>query len=58
MQEKFQVRNPQLLSLCETLFPNDNNHNSVWNGPHSLFRRRGGSNRSSALHKAVESLMK
>ncbi|EOA34940.1 hypothetical protein CARUB_v10020024mg [Capsella rubella] len=59
MQEKFQVRNPQLLSLCETLFPNDNNHNSVWNGPHSLFKRRGGGpNRSSALHKAVEALMK
>ncbi|EFH62979.1 hypothetical protein ARALYDRAFT_475449 [Arabidopsis lyrata subsp. lyrata] len=59
MQEKFQVRNPQLLSLCETLFPNENNHNSVWNGPHSLFKRRGGSsNHSSALHKAVESLMK
>ncbi|CAE5960515.1 unnamed protein product [Arabidopsis arenosa] len=55
MQEKFQVRNPQLLSLCETLFPNENNHNSVWNGPHSLFKRRGGSsNHSSALHKAIE----
>ncbi|XP_010511376.1 PREDICTED: bromodomain-containing protein 4A-like isoform X2 [Camelina sativa] len=58
MQEKFEVRNPQLLSLCETLFPNDNNHTSVWNGPHSLFKRRGGPNRSSALHKAVEALMK
>ncbi|XP_010470300.1 PREDICTED: bromodomain-containing protein 4 [Camelina sativa] len=58
MQEKFEVRNPQLLSLCETLFPNDNNHTSVWNGPHSLFKSRGGPNRNSALHKAVEALMK
>ncbi|XP_020890598.1 bromodomain-containing protein 4 isoform X3 [Arabidopsis lyrata subsp. lyrata] len=53
MQEKFEVRNPQLLSLCETLFPKDDNHNSVWNGPHSLFKYR-----NSALHKAVEALMK
>ncbi|ESQ29636.1 hypothetical protein EUTSA_v10023369mg [Eutrema salsugineum] len=56
MHEKFQVRNPKLLSFCETIFPN-NNQSSVWNGPHSLFKRGGGSSRSSSLHKAVEALM-
>ncbi|CAH8392550.1 unnamed protein product [Eruca vesicaria subsp. sativa] len=58
MHEKFQLRNPQLLNLCETIFPNSNNHSSVWNGPHSLFKRPGGSNRTSSLHKAVDALMK
>ncbi|CAH2047182.1 unnamed protein product [Thlaspi arvense] len=57
IHEKFQLRNPQVLSLCEIIFPNNNN-SSVWNGPHSLFKGRGGSNRSSSLHKAVEALMK
>ncbi|KAF8087605.1 hypothetical protein N665_0576s0013 [Sinapis alba] len=58
MLEKFQLRNPQLLSLCETIFPKSNNHSSVWNGPHSLFKRPEGSNRTSSLHKALEALMK
>lgn len=58
MHEKFQLRNPQLLNLCETLFPVSSNHSSVWNGPHSLFKRPEGSNRTSSLHKAVEALMR
>ncbi|XP_018441916.2 uncharacterized protein LOC108813766 isoform X1 [Raphanus sativus] len=58
MHEKFQLRNPQLLNLCETIFPNSKNHSSVWNGPHSLFKRPEGSNRTSSLHKAVEALMR
>lgn len=58
MHEKFQLRNPQLLNLCETIFPKSNNHSSVWNGPHSLFKRPEGSNRTSSLHKAVEALMR
>ncbi|CAN8244834.1 unnamed protein product [Cochlearia groenlandica] len=59
MNEKFQVRNPRLLSLCETIFPdNNNNLSSVWNGPNSLFNGKRGSNRSGSLHKAVEALMK
>ncbi|KAJ0254504.1 DNA-binding bromodomain-containing protein [Hirschfeldia incana] len=58
MHEKFQLRNPQLLNLCESIFPNSKNHSSVWNGPHSLFKRPEGSNRTSSLHKAVESLMR
>ncbi|KAL0718633.1 hypothetical protein Bca4012_067956 [Brassica carinata] len=58
MHEKFQLRNPQLLNLCETIFPKSNNHRSVWNGPHSLFKRPEGSNRTSSLHKAVEALMR
>ncbi|CAG7888984.1 unnamed protein product [Brassica rapa] len=58
MHEKFQLRNPQLLNLCETIFPKSNNQSSVWNGPHSLFKRPEGSNRTSSLHKAVEALMR
>ncbi|KAJ4871154.1 bromodomain-containing protein 4-like [Raphanus sativus] len=56
MHEKFQLRNPQLLNLCKTIFPNSKNHSSVWNGPHSLFKRPEGSNRTSSFHKAVEAL--
>ncbi|KAF2542844.1 hypothetical protein F2Q68_00031415 [Brassica cretica] len=58
MHEKFQLRNPQLLNLCETIFPKSNNQSSVWNGPHSLFKRPEGSNRTSSLHKAVDALMR
>uniref|UniRef100_A0A1J3H0T5 Bromodomain-containing protein 4B n=1 Tax=Noccaea caerulescens TaxID=107243 RepID=A0A1J3H0T5_NOCCA len=60
IDEKFQIRNPKLLNLCEALFPSKNNRYSVWNGPHSLFKRKGSSSNrsSSSLHKAVDALMK
>ncbi|CAA7047188.1 unnamed protein product [Microthlaspi erraticum] len=60
INEKFQIRNSKVLNLCEALFPSNDDRGSVWNGPHSLFKRRGSSSNrsSSSLHKAVDALMK
>lgn len=60
IDEKFQIRNPKLLNLCEALFPSNHKRDSVWNGPHSLFKPKGSSSNrsSSSLHRAVEALMK
>lgn len=62
LYEKFNYEDPKVLSLCGALFPED--HNSVWNGPHSLFKQvgavtdRSASGRSSSIHDAIKSFFK
>ncbi|KDP42438.1 hypothetical protein JCGZ_00235 [Jatropha curcas] len=55
MFEKFRSENPMLFSLCKSLFPDNNK--SLWSGPHSLVRHEG-SDRTSSIHAAIETLMK
>ncbi|XP_048232178.1 bromodomain testis-specific protein isoform X2 [Ricinus communis] len=55
MFEKFCPHNPMLLSLCQTLFPD--NRRSVWSGPHSLVPRQGSAHGNS-IGAAIETLMK
>ncbi|KAM7251141.1 hypothetical protein ACFE04_023024 [Oxalis oulophora] len=53
--ETFQFQNPNLLSLCGILFPE--NRKSVWSGPHSLVKHKGRPSRTSLIHKAVEKIL-
>ncbi|CAK7357121.1 unnamed protein product [Dovyalis caffra] len=53
--KKFYIENPLLLSLCGTLFPDD--QRSVWSGPHSLVQHQN-SGRTSSIHAAIETVMK
>ncbi|XP_059313532.1 uncharacterized protein LOC132064542 [Lycium ferocissimum] len=49
------LENPSVMELSRTLFADDKR--SVWNGPHSLVKRKG-SSRKSSIHAAVSMLMK
>ncbi|VFQ89641.1 unnamed protein product [Cuscuta campestris] len=40
LEKLWYLENPRILGLCRTLFANDHNTLSVWNGPHSLAVRR------------------
>ncbi|XP_011028343.1 PREDICTED: transcription factor GTE11 isoform X1 [Populus euphratica] len=53
--KKFYIENPLLLSLCGTLFPD--NQRSVWSGPHSLVQHQD-SGHTSSIHAAIETFMK
>ncbi|KAF7842786.1 bromodomain testis-specific protein [Senna tora] len=54
--EKFCFENPQLSSLCGTLFPKSNL--SVWSGPHSLNHQPKTSTRTNPICAAIETYMK